>query len=276
MTKTLLYPLALGLCLSACKGGDTDEPYSPVLVPYDTFDTNAEPDPLAFGTVNAAEMRIVIWFGWDEDLGEVVVPASIEGDTGNPGVAELYLWLYAAGWQDASESDQERMICHVGVEIDGLTNMDEGDLDTDRFWGLDVVDAVERAHETCIGDGFDPNQFADQDPIGQYADLNWQFQFGGELEQSTKDWLTDSYGDGEDFNIDHYHGASLTSDAFSPDFDDNWFRGWRMDPTTYDVGATDFLTKLDYDTGGNLATGYYIFDQNIFWNVEPVGGTTSR
>ena len=43
-----------------------------------------------------------------------------------------------------------------------------------------------------------------------------------------------------------------------------------MDPNTYDVGSTDYMTKYEYDIGGELATGLYLFDQNIYWNVGPV------
>ena len=168
----------------------------------------------------------------------------------------------------ASEADQEKMICHVGIELEGMNSMDT--VDDGRFWGLLMEDGIQRAHETCIGDGFDSNQFLNQDPIEQYAGQNWEIQLGGDLEASTVTWLTDSYGDGDDFNIDHYWGATLVSDDYEPDFEDNFFRGWRMDPNTYDVGSTDYMTKYEYDIGGELATGLYLFDQNIYWNVGPV------
>ena len=254
MRPSLLSACVLPALLIACGSEDADtDPFIPDLI-LATGDTAPPPPDLKL----VDEVRFVAFIAWDPVLGEVVTPATIDGDEGF--ISAFVISLYEKDW-DASD---DSTFCKVAIDLDGIPLTDAA-LDEPLIWGIDVTDGENRAYETCLDKGFDVSSFIGGDPIATWANYVYSIAAGGDPDTELVEWLTPETPT-TDFDINIYSAATFAVEPadFSSDATNNFFYGYFMDDA-YNIDRSithDKATILGVD---GLVQGYYVWDQRVFW-----------
>lgn len=226
------------------------------------------------------EARFQAFIAWDAALQQIVAP-KFDGDDGFISVYAIYLYetgAFAAGDDDGS--------CQIVIDLTGYTSSTEALLEG-FGWGLDIpVGQKEGFDRDCVSKGFDPSNFTDGDPwAATWMPPGWRLRLGGSLAPDTVTWLSDA-------------GFFVEDTAAGVTYDEAYFAAgdWSVEEPPPRTGlATDPVSNFWYgfeldaegnvtDTriplsemiiGGNLASGYYRFDQSVYFNIDPPGSTTT-
>ncbi|MBX2803384.1 MAG: hypothetical protein KTR31_37230 [Myxococcales bacterium] len=256
----------LVLLLSVACTGDKDTTETPdtdtetdTETVEDTVDTSDPGPDLKLAT----EVRFVGFIAWDAAKGVVRSPI-IDGNDGF--ISAFVINLYEKG---AFQSGDDSGRCRVSVNLEGYVQSGAA-LKNGWEWGLDIPEGPKKGTFTdCIDQGFSAVQFTKGDPLQDWEPIDWALRMGGARTAELEDWLTPD--DTKDFEIDWYKAGAWSTETggFSTDDDNNFWYGYAMD----DKGNVDFDTRpLEGDflpSPGQLATGYYVFDQRVFWNIDP-------
>ena len=253
-----LLALTLLATLSACKkDDDTGSPPSGTFIETNRDSSaNLVPDYRI-----PAEVRILGFIAWDTSLQEIVPPI-LEGQDGFLSGYEIRLY------EDGIDSPY----CRVTIDLAGMT-MSETAKGEGYAWGLDIPEGVKPgSFETCTNEGWDIEQFPEGYTPEELLTYDWHIRFYAPLSTELEDWLTPD-NPSPDFDINHYTGGDWWSDTapMSTDADSNYFYGWPMAAGgEVDRDNTDPLDAryTMVDQAGDMAQGYFVFDQRVYWNLR--------
>lgn len=255
-----------------------DSPSPIVVEPEDTATEETGGTPAPPPSKLVAEVRFRAFVAWDASLQQIVDPL-IDGQTGN--ISGLVISLYEEG---AYANGDEDGTCDVVVELAGAT-LSPSALSEGFVWGIDLPAGEKSSFTDCLYKEFDLTNFVGGDPLATWGQPDWRFRLGGPLAQDTIDWLDDvDFSLFEERGADYFvagefttatppPGASLDTDPSS-----NFWYGYAMDPA-YNVDFDTYQSASEMTVGSLLATGYYVFDQSVFFAISPAeptstGGTT--
>lgn len=220
-------------------------------------DTGSDDTGTATGAKRAVEMRFWALLGWDADVGGVV-SVELDGETVDP------LYVVALSAEGASDEDPDS-VCYVVMDLGGLGVSDEALADGFAF-GLDVPGGGVATGTDCEEKGFDGSQWDEGSAEAHFAPVSWQLRMGGELTPDLVDWLTPD--DTSDWSLGWYAAGDWSNDGgYTTDTDDNYWYGWPID-AAHLVDSDQRLVMEDAMTPAGLVSGYYVFDQRAFWNLE--------
>lgn len=269
-----LVPLVAIACSGKPTTTMTDDATNPG--PGKTTETahSAEPEPPKMIT----EARFTASIAWDAGTQQVIAPI-FDGEEGFISVYSIY--LYEEG---AYQSGDDEGRCQIVLDLVGM-GMSVDALLEGFVWGLDIPYGEKPGFDRdCLEKGFDPSNFVNGDPWASHWMLpDWKLRLGGELASETVDWLSGGFfttGDGGYFGPEYFAAGDWRSDSgldgegFSTDAESNFWYGYTMD-VSGEVGD-ERLSLEDMTFGGQLATGWYVFDQSVFFGIEPPAATTPK
>jgi len=251
------------IALMGCNSESTEE----TSVVTDPFGDETETDETGDTAVDGPQLKTVdeirfrAFVAWDAVLNEVVSPI-IDGDTNY--VSSYRVDIYQAGWSN----DDDNTHCKISLNISG-TGLSTDAKNEGWVWGIDISDtAGNGSYETCIDKGWDPDQFEDDDPLEEWGNYEHGLRIGGDPTPTLELWLAENISD-DDFDLQNYIGGSWTTSAtagMSTDDENNFWYASPMDDE-HNVDRDISLTRDQMvDQDGNLVTGYFVWDQTVYWN----------
>ena len=218
------------------------------------------------GSRVASELRFMAYFAWDSAANQIIDPVTIDGSTGLKSVSVIY--LYEENWT----SDDPGSYCLIQMELAGHTAIPDP-ASTGFLWGLDLPQGTAVTFDDCLSKGFDSAHYNLDSDVGDWTAEAYHIRMGGGLSYGLEDWLTPTTPSAS-FDIRHYEGGDwwIDTDAMRAEADVNYFIGFAMDGSGNVDSGTRLLTPFA-DSSGDLATGYYIFDQRTYWILTPPATT---
>lgn len=251
---------AMGAVLAGCGPEETETEPPPFGQQPVVDDETADTGYYVYDPKLVDEVRFRAFIAWDAMSQQVVSPV-IDGSDGY--ISSYRIDIYEEGWSDNNENS----FCKVSIDLEGyLESLDA--LGEGYVWGIDIPQGDVVAYETCTDKGWAPEAFLDGSPLNDWGQYEYKLRLGGVMSGELIDWLTPDTPP-TDFDIDEYVAGNWTTDAgLSTDEDSNFWYGYAMD-MEYNV---DFDTRLKSyemtDGTGALKTGYYVFDQRVYWSFD--------
>ena len=251
---------AMGAVLSGCGPEETETEPPPFGQQPVVDDETADTGYYVYDPKLVDEVRFRAFIAWDAMSQQVVSPV-IDGSDGY--ISSYRIDIYEEGWSDNNENS----FCKVSIDLEGyLESLDA--LGEGYVWGIDIPQGDVVAYETCTDKGWAPEAFLDGSPLNDWGQYEYKLRLGGVMSGELIDWLTPDTPP-TDFDIDEYVAGNWTTDAgLTTDEDSNFWYGYAMD-MEYNV---DFDTRLKSyemtDGTGALKTGYYVFDQRVYWSFD--------
>lgn len=258
--------IAMSMGVAGCQPEDGDSLLPQVGSPAVPDEETADTGYYVYDPKLVEEVRFRAFIAWDAMSQQVVSPI-IDGSDGY--ISSYRIDIYEAGWSDNNEDS----FCKVSIDLEGY--LESLDATAEGYvWGVDIPQGDLVAYETCTDKGWAPEAFLDGSPLNDWGQYEYKLRLGGVLSGELVDWLTPDTPP-TDFDIDEYVAGNWITDAgLSTDEDSNFWYAYPMDLER----NVDFDTRLKSyemtDGTGALKTGYYVFDQRVYWSFD--NSTTSR
>lgn len=257
-----LAALSLLLTVSACKkNDDTGEPRDFVPPPSESDSGDSKPAPKI-----PTEMRFKAFIAWDAANQEIVAPII-------DGVDNYRSALIFELFEDGIQSDY----CTVSIAIQGLTLSPDAKGEG-YAWGVDIPSGrADEMQEDCSSQGWDLDEFYEGTRPEDWLEHAWSLRFYAPLSADLEDWLTPDTPTA-DFDINEFTGGAVTtvSGAYTPsEQDSNYWYGWPMSldrEVDFDAERLNANENM-LDVSGDMAQGYYVLDQNVYWILDGDSGT---